>query len=261
MTQFERGAVAALRTVLRHLFDILYACNGLAPHRDHFSLLVLAPKFTKTAKPVFDRAYATVMQSMSGTRIRVDFENMITAYVDPNMPRLLKQCKHKTLNGWTADISIHAMREVVLALMHEWAQAVEDTSAAPVLQRIDVMSQKMWMEALESVWPPWVAALYLTEQHQFGNTVEELFHFLQTREPERSPARSCAPMTASAYGKCEKRRKMRKSWSCVSGSSVMYLRSWTGGIEWSRRRWDGTSIGVHAGFRERSGTTSIGKHQ
>jgi hypothetical protein len=43
-----------------------------------------------------------------------------------------------------------------------------------------------------------VAALYLTEQHQFGNTVEELFHFLQTREPERSPARSCSPMTALA---------------------------------------------------------------
>ena len=50
----------------------------------------------------------------------------------------------------------------------------------------------MWLETLEDVWPPWVSALYLTEQHQFGNTVEELFHFLQTREPERSPARPCA---------------------------------------------------------------------
>jgi hypothetical protein len=37
-----------------------------------------------------------------------------------------------------------------------------------------------------------VVALYLTDQHQFGNTVEELFHFLQTREPERSPDRPCA---------------------------------------------------------------------
>ena len=170
MAQFERGESAALRTALRHLFDILYACTGLAPHRDHFSLLVLAPKFTKAAKSVFDRANATTMQSMPGTRIRVAFESM----------------------------SIHAMREVVLALMHEWAQAVEDTAATPGLQCIDTMSQKMWMETLESVWPPWVVALYLTEQHQFGNTVEELFHFLQTREPERSPARSCAPMTALA---------------------------------------------------------------
>jgi hypothetical protein len=81
--------------------------------------------------------------------------------------------------------------------MHEWAQAVEDTAAAPGLQRIDAMSQKVWMEALEDVWPPWVTALYLTEQHQFGNTVEKLFHF-QTREHERSPARSCAPMTSMA---------------------------------------------------------------
>ena len=196
MAQFERGASAALRTTLRHLFDILYAYNGLAPHRDHFSLLVLAPKFTKAAKPVADRACTAAMQSLPGTRIRMFFEGMITAYVDPNMPRLLKKHKRRTLDSWTDDISIHAVREVVLALMHEWAQAVEDTSAAPGLQRIDAMSEKMWMEALEDVWPAWVAALYLTEQHQFGNTVEELFHFLQTREPETSPARSCAPMTA-----------------------------------------------------------------
>jgi hypothetical protein len=38
--------------------------------------------------------------------------------------------------------------------------------------------------------------LYLTEPHQFGNTVEELSHFLQTREPETVTARICAPMTA-----------------------------------------------------------------
>ena len=192
MAQFERGASAALRTTLRHLFDILYAYNGLAPHRDHFSLLVLAPKFTKAAKAVFERAYTATMQSMPGTRLRMVFEGMITAYVDPNMPRLLKKHKRRTLDGWTDDISIHAVREVVLALMHEWAQAVEDTAAAPGLQRIDAMSEKMWMEALEDVWPAWVAALYLTEQHQFGNTVEELFHFLQTREPEQSPNRPCA---------------------------------------------------------------------
>jgi hypothetical protein len=192
MAQFERGASAALRTAWLHLFDILYACNGLAPHRDNFSLLVLTPKFTKAAKPVFDRAYAAVMTKPVGTRLRAYIEGMIIAYVDPNMPRLLKQCKRKALNGWTTDISIHMVREVVLALMHEWEQAVEDTTTAPGLQRIDPMSQKMWLEALEDVWPSWVVALYLTEQHQFGNTVEELFHFLQTREPERSPARPCA---------------------------------------------------------------------
>jgi hypothetical protein len=117
---------------------------------------------------------------------------MIIAYVDPNMPTLLRQCKRKALNGWTADVSIHIVREVVLALMHEWEQAVEDTATAPGLQRIDAMSQKMWLEALQDVWPSWVAALYLTDQHQFGNTVEELFHFLQTREPEQSPNRPCA---------------------------------------------------------------------
>ena len=73
MAQFERGSSAALRTALRHLFDTLYACNGLAPHRDHFSLLVLASKFTKDAKPVFDRSYTTVMEAPSGSRIRVFF--------------------------------------------------------------------------------------------------------------------------------------------------------------------------------------------
>jgi hypothetical protein len=35
--------------------------------------------------------------------------------------------------------------------MHEWAQAVEDTAAVPGLQRIDAMSEKMWMETLEDV--------------------------------------------------------------------------------------------------------------
>jgi hypothetical protein len=53
----------------------------------------------------------------------------------------------------------------------------------------------MWMEVLEEVCPTWVEAFYLKEQNQFGNTVEELFHFLQTREPETVTARSCVPMT------------------------------------------------------------------
>ena len=69
MTPFQRGASEALR----HLFDILHACNGLAPHRDHFSLLLLAPKFRKAAKVVFDRAYDSVMWVQVGTRIRVFF--------------------------------------------------------------------------------------------------------------------------------------------------------------------------------------------
>jgi hypothetical protein len=94
------------------------------------------------------------------------------------------------------------VREVVLALMHEWEQAVEDTATAPGLQRIDAMSQKMWLETLEDVWLPWVTALYLTEQDQFGNTVEEFFHFLQTRDPERSSDRTCAMtvMTIQEFG-------------------------------------------------------------
>jgi hypothetical protein len=74
-------------------------------------------------------------------------------------------------------------------------------------------------------------------------------------------ATGSAQTNASVHGECEKRRKMQKSWNCVSDSSVMYLRSWAGGIEWPRRRWDGTAIGVHAGFRERSGTIAFGKHQ
>jgi hypothetical protein len=99
MAPFERGACAALRTALRHLFDILYACNGLAPHRDHFSLLILAPKFRKAAKPVFDRAYAAAMRAPHGARIRVFFESMLASYVDPNMPRLLKKFKRHTLDS------------------------------------------------------------------------------------------------------------------------------------------------------------------
>ena len=35
--------------------------------------------------------------------------------------------------------------------MDEWAQAVEDTAAAPGLQRIDEISQKMWMEVDRTV--------------------------------------------------------------------------------------------------------------
>ena len=61
MSPFERGASAALRTVLRHLFDILRACNGLVPHRDHFSLLLLTSKFHKASKTVFDRSYRSAM--------------------------------------------------------------------------------------------------------------------------------------------------------------------------------------------------------
>jgi hypothetical protein len=44
------------------------------------------------------------------------------------------------------------------------------------------MTEKQWMEECEKNWPPWVAALYLTDQHQFGGTVAEMFNFLQSRE-------------------------------------------------------------------------------
>ena len=60
------------------------------------------------------------------------------------------------------------------------------------------MTEKMWLEELEGVCPDWVSALYQTDQHQFSNTVKELFHFLQTREPDRPLVRSCVPMTVSA---------------------------------------------------------------
>ena len=196
MAPFERGASAALRTTLRHLLDVLHACNGLAPHRDHYSLLLLARKFCKYAKPVYDRAYAIAMRAAEGSRIRVFFECMLVAYVDPNTPKLLKQFKRQTLLSWKHDTPIHEIREAVLALMHEWTQAVEDTATASGLQRLDDMTEKMWLEALEEVWPPWVGALYQTDPHQFDNTVEELFHFLQTREPETTTARRCVGLTA-----------------------------------------------------------------
>ena len=198
MTPFQWGASVVLRTVLRHLFEILYACNDLAPHRDHFSLLLLAPKFRKTAKVVFDRAYDSVIRAQVGTRIRVFFESMLAAYVDPNMLRLLKRFKSQTLDSWTEAMPVYEIREAVLDLMHEWAQAVEDTTTAPGLRRLDGMTEKMWLEELEGVWPDWVSALCQTDQHQFGNTVEELFHFLQTRETDRPLVRSCVPMTVSA---------------------------------------------------------------
>ena len=169
MSPFQRGTTSVLYTVLCHLFDILYAYNGLAPHRDHFSLHLLVPKFRKPAKVVFDRSYDSVMRSQVGRRIRVFFENMLTAYVDPNMPRLLKRFKRQTLDSWTESMPVYEIRETVLALIHEWAQAVEDTTTAPGL----------------------------SDQHQFGNTVEELFHFLKTREPDRPLVRSCVPMTVS----------------------------------------------------------------
>ena len=58
---------------------------------------------------------------------------MLTAYVDPNMPRLLKKFKRQTLDSWTEAMPVYEIRETVLALMHEWAQAVEDTTTAPAL--------------------------------------------------------------------------------------------------------------------------------
>jgi hypothetical protein len=51
--------------------------------------------------------------------------------------------------------------------MHEWQQAAEDTADAEGQQKIDEMTEKQWMEECERHWPPWAAALYLTEQHQF----------------------------------------------------------------------------------------------
>jgi hypothetical protein len=53
---------------------------------------------------------------------------MLTVCVDPNIPRLLKKFKRHTLGSWTGDISIHAVRDVVLTLMYEWTQSVEDTT-------------------------------------------------------------------------------------------------------------------------------------
>jgi len=117
---------------------------------------------------------------------------MVAAYVDPNMPKLIKRFRRQVLNSWQAVTSIQMIREAVLALMHEWAQAVEDTAAAFGLQRLDEMSEKNWLEALQDVWPQWVEELYLTDPHQFGGTVEELFHFLQIREPQQNGIRRVA---------------------------------------------------------------------
>jgi hypothetical protein len=178
MAPMDRGAGAALRTTLGHLLDVLIAYSGLAPHKDQVALLTMVPKFRKGAKLVCDRAYHTAMRAPEGSRIRIFFGNMVVAYVDPNMPKLIKRFKRQVLNSWHEVTSIQMIRESVLALMHEWAQAVEDTAAAFGLQRLDEMTEKNWLEALQDIWPPWVEELYVTDPHQFGGTVEELFHFL-----------------------------------------------------------------------------------
>ena len=108
----------------------------------------------------------------------------------------VKLFRRQVLRSWQEDTPIQTVREAVLSLMYEWAQAVEDTVAAFGLQRLDEMTEKQWLEALEDVWPPWVSALYLTDPHQFGGTVEELFHFLQTREPARVGLRRIAGLAA-----------------------------------------------------------------
>ncbi len=69
------------------------------------------------------------------------------------------------------------------------------------------------MEECERHWPPWAAALYLTEQHQFGDTVAEMFNFLQSREVATdhilqlaAPDNTCTGMTveeALQYGENE----------------------------------------------------------
>jgi hypothetical protein len=99
--------------------------------------------FVKPLKRFSIRAYHSDIQAPPSSRIRVFFESMLVAYVDPNMPRLLKKFKCQTLHSWTEDTTIHAIREAVLALMHEWTQVVEDTTAAPGFQRLDEMTQKM----------------------------------------------------------------------------------------------------------------------
>ena len=179
---FARGANANLRTALRQLFDWLSASNGLAPDRDHYILLMMGAKFADTAAKQFDRAYLTAMKAFPGHRIRVLFEILLAAYTDPGMPKLLKENKKQTLLAWKAATPIAVIRESVLSLMHEWQQAAEDTVDAEGLQKIDEMTEKQWMEECEKHWPPWAAALYLTEQHQFGGTVAEMFNFLQSRE-------------------------------------------------------------------------------
>ena len=69
------------------------------------------------------------------------------------------------------------------------------------------------MEECERHWPLWSAALYLTEQHQFGGTVAEMFNFLQSREVATGrilqlavPDNTCTGMTveeALQYGENE----------------------------------------------------------
>jgi hypothetical protein len=196
MAPMERGAGTALRTTLGHLLDVLQAYSGLAPHKDQVALLTMVPKFRKGAKLVCDRAYATAMRAPEGSRIKVFFENMVAAYVDHDMPKLIKRFKRQVLSSWQEVTPIQTIREAVLALMYEWAQAVEDTAAAFGLQRLDEMTEKNWLEALQDVWPHWVEELYLTNPHQFGGTVEELFHFLQIREPQRIGMRRVAGLAA-----------------------------------------------------------------
>jgi len=195
MAPMDRGAGAALRTTLGHLLDILQAYSGLTPHKDHLALLTMVPKFCKSAKVVCERAYAIAMRAPEGSRIRVFFESILVAYVDPNMPKLIKLFRRQVLRSWQEDTPIQTVREAVLALMYEWAQAVEDTAAAFGLQHLDEMTEKNWLEALQDVWPPWVEQLYLTDPHQFGGTVEKLFHFLQMREPPRVGLRRIAGLT------------------------------------------------------------------
>ena len=91
MVPMERGAGAALRTTLGHLLDILQAYSGLAPHKDQLTLLTMVPKFRKGEKVVCERAYGIAMKAAEGSRIRVFFESMLVAYVDPNMPKLTSQ--------------------------------------------------------------------------------------------------------------------------------------------------------------------------
>ena len=179
---FQRGANANLRTALRQLFDWLAASNGLAPERDHYILLMMGAKFAGAAAKEFDRAYLTAMKAFPGQRIRVLFEILLAAYTDPLMPKLLKENKKQALLAWKAATPISVIRESILSLMHEWQQAAEDTAEAEGLQKIDAMTQKQWMEECERHWPPWAAALYLTEQHQFGGTVADMFNFLQSCE-------------------------------------------------------------------------------
>jgi len=99
MSPMDRGAGAALRTTLGHLLDVLQAYSGLAPHKDQVVFLTMVPKFRKGAKLVCDRAYATAMRAPEGSRIKVFFGNMVAAYVDPNMPKLIKRFRRQVLSS------------------------------------------------------------------------------------------------------------------------------------------------------------------